>query len=152
MIKELRPHVAIIAHDGKQADLVAFAAHNRGRLKAGYLVATATTSSLTQEKVGLAVHRLASGPLAGSAHMAARVAGSGVDAVFFIVDPLGRHHHDPDIQTRLPVCTLPDVPLAIRIATADILMRFALRWEKARVRATARNRDRTNDGPPLDHP
>ncbi|EQD53042.1 methylglyoxal synthase, partial [mine drainage metagenome] len=68
-----RPHVAMIAHDGKKADMVAFATYNRERLKSCYLLATSTTGSLLEEKVGLEVHRLKSGPLGGDAQMAARV-------------------------------------------------------------------------------
>jgi methylglyoxal synthase len=132
--------VAIIAHDGKKADLVAFATYNRDRLKACYLLATGTTGSLLEEKVGLNVHRLKSGPLGGDAQMAARVVEGEVDAVIFIVDPLGKHPHDPDIQTLLRICNVHDVPLATNIATADILMGSELLWDKARARASTRQR------------
>jgi len=140
LAQALRPHVAIIAHDGKKADLVAFATYNRERLKACYLLATDTTGSLLQEKVGLEVHHLKSGPLGGDAQMAARVVEGDVDAVIFIVDPLGKHPHDPDIQTLLRICNVHDVPLATNIATADILMGSELLWEKAKVRASTRQR------------
>jgi methylglyoxal synthase len=140
-----RPHVAIIAHDGKKADVVAFATYNRERLKACYLLATGTTGSLLREKVGLEVHCLKSGPLGGDAQMAARVVEGEVDAVIFIVDPLGKHPHDPDIQTLLRICNVHDVPLATNIATADILMGSELLWEKARARASTRHRSRFGD-------
>ena len=98
----------------------------RDRLKACYLLATGTTGSLLREKVGLEVHCLKSGPLGGDAQMAARVVEGEVDAVIFIVDPLGKHPHDPDIQTLLRICNVHDVPLATNIATADILMGLSL--------------------------
>ena len=47
--------LALIAHDGKKADLVAFATFNRAALSEFDLVATATTGRLLREKVGLAV-------------------------------------------------------------------------------------------------
>ncbi len=141
----LRPHVAIIAHDGKKADLVAFATYNRERLRACYLIATGTTGSLLQQKVGLEVHRLMSGPLGGDAQMAARVVEGEVDAVIFIVDPLGKHPHDPDIQTLLRICNVHDVPLATNIATADILMASQLLWDKAKQRASTRREARLEE-------
>lgn len=148
-----RPHVAMVAHDGKKADMVAFATYNRERLKSCYLLATSTTGSLLQEKVGLDVHRLKSGPLGGDAQMAARVVEGEVDAVIFIVDPLGKHPHDPDIQTLLRVCNVHDVPLATNIATADILMGSEVLWEKARVRASARHKSRMRTtSSPSSHP
>jgi methylglyoxal synthase len=134
--------VAIIAHDGKKADLVAFATYNRGRLKTCYLLATSHTGSLLEEKVGLSVQKFPSGPLGGDVQVAAQVVDGEIDAVLFIVDPLGKHPHDPDIQTLLRICNVHDVPLATNIATADVLMGSEVLWEKARNRADARLRRR----------
>ena len=83
-----RPRVAIIAHDGKKADLVAFATFNRDRLKQCHLLATGTTGRLLVEKVGLTVEGLESGPLGGDIQIANRIVEGEVDAVIFIVDPL----------------------------------------------------------------
>ncbi len=140
-----RPRVAIIAHDGKKADLVAFATYNRERLRTCDLLATSTTGSLLQEKVGLDVQRVRSGPLGGDAQVAARVVEGEVDAVIFIVDPLGKHPHDPDIQTLLRICNVHDVPLATNVSTADVLMGSEVLWEKASRRAAARQQRRDPD-------
>jgi methylglyoxal synthase len=114
--------IALIAHDGKKADMVAFATFNRDRLMSFNLVATGTTGSLLVEKVGLDVERLLSGPLGGDAQIAARVAQGEVDAVFFFVDPLDKHPHDPDIQTLLRACNVHDMPIATNVATADLII------------------------------
>ena len=45
-----------------------------------------------------------------------------VDCVFFFVDPLDKHPHEPDIQTLLRACTVHNVPIATNIATADLLI------------------------------
>jgi len=122
------PRVAIIAHDGKKADLVAFATFNRERLKRCHLIATGTTGRLLAEKVGLAVERMESGPHGGDAQIASRVVEGMVDAVLFIVDPLDKHPHDPDIQTLMRICNVRNVPLATNIASADILISSPLLW------------------------
>ena len=122
------PRVAIIAHDGKKADLVAFATFNRERLKRCLLIATGTTGRLLSEKVGLAVERMESGPHGGDVQIANRVVEGAVDAVLFIVDPLDKHPHDPDIQTLMRICNVRNVPLATNIATADILISSRLLW------------------------
>jgi methylglyoxal synthase len=126
------PRVAIIAHDGKKADLVAFATFNRERLKRCHLIATGTTGRLLVEKVGLAVDRLESGPHGGDVQIANRVVEGAVDAVLFIVDPLDKHPHDPDIQTLMRICNVRNVPLATNIATADILICSPLLWSADR--------------------
>src|ERR1700738_1825908 len=122
------PRVEIIAHDGKKADLVAFATFNRERLKRCNLIATGTTGRLLVEKVGLQVERLESGPHGGDVQIANRVVEGVVDAVLFIVDPLDKHPHDPDIQTLMRICNVRNVPLATNIATADVLICSPLLW------------------------
>ena len=117
-----RPTIAIIAHDGRKADLVAWATFNRDRLAEYDLVATATTGALLRDKVGLPVEAVLSGPLGGDAQIAAMVAEGRIRAVFFFVDPLSAHPHDPDIRTVLRVCNVHNVPLATNVASADLFL------------------------------
>jgi len=114
--------IALIAHDGKKADMVAFATFNREKLSGFNLIATATTGRLLVEKVGLDVECLLSGPHGGDAQIAARVVQGEVDAVFFFVDPLDKHPHDPDIQTLLRACNVHNVPIATNTTTADLII------------------------------
>jgi methylglyoxal synthase len=114
--------IALIAHDGKKADMVAFATYNREKLAGYHLIATGTTGTLLRDKVGLEVEILLSGPLGGDAQIAARVAQGQVTGVIFFVDPLNAHPHDPDIQGLLRVCNVHNVPLATNVATADLIV------------------------------
>jgi methylglyoxal synthase len=114
--------IALIAHDGKKADMVAFATFNRERLRTYHLVATASTGRLLIEKVGLDVTCVASGPYGGDAQIGAQVVTGEMAAVIFLVDPLDKHPHDPDIQTLLRLCNVHNVPLATNIATADCII------------------------------
>jgi methylglyoxal synthase len=123
------PRLALIAHDGKKADLLAFAMYNRVRLQGCRLVATSSTGELLEAKAGLSVERVESGPFGGDAQIAAQVVEGRVDAVIFIVDPHDRHPHEPDIQTLLRICNVHDVPLATNIATADLVLSSPLLWE-----------------------
>ncbi len=116
------PRLAIIAHDGKKADLVAFATFNRDRLGEFDLVATSSTGRLLTDKVGLEVECLEAGPVGGDVQIANRVVEGEIDAVVFMVDPLDKHPHDPDIQTLLRICNVCNVPLATNSATADALI------------------------------
>jgi methylglyoxal synthase len=117
-----RTKLALIAHDGRKADLVAFATYNRDRLAEFDLVATATTGNLLTEKVGLPCQKVLSGPHGGDAQIAAMVAEGTVTAVIFLVDPLTSHPHDPDIQTVLRVCNVHNVPIATNVAAADLFV------------------------------
>jgi len=117
-----RDVLAIIAHDGKKADMLAWATYNRALLAQHELIATASTGALLKDKVGLKVSMLKSGPLGGDAQIAAQVVEGRVRAVFFFVDPLSAHPHDPDIRTLLRVCNVHNVPIATNLAAADLFL------------------------------
>ncbi len=114
--------LALIAHDGKKADMVAFAMQYKDVLERYELIATSTTGSLLQEKCGLKITRMMSGPLGGDAQIASKVAEGIIEAVFFFVDPLGKHPHDPDIQSLLRICNAHNIPLATNPATASYII------------------------------
>jgi methylglyoxal synthase len=114
--------IALIAHDGKKADMLAFAMQNRESLARFQLVATGTTGKLIQDKTGLEVERVLSGPLGGDVQIAARVVTGDIHAVVFFVDPLDKHPHDPDIQTLMRACNVHNVPMATNVASAAFII------------------------------
>jgi methylglyoxal synthase len=114
--------LALIAHDNRKVDLVAWATFNRDTLAQFIMMATRHTGRLMRDKVGLEVEVLLSGPEGGDAQIAARVATGAVDAVFFFVDPLTTQPHDPDIRALLRVCNVHNVPLATNVASADLII------------------------------
>ena len=114
--------LALIAHDNKKVDLVAWATFNRAALSLFDLVATGHTAQLVHTKVGLPVQALLSGPQGGDAQIAAMVATGVVGGVFFFVDPLSAQPHEPDIRALLRVCNVHNVPVAANLATADLII------------------------------
>lgn len=117
-----RRTLALISHDGKKADMVAFVMDHKERLSEFNLVATNTTGKLITEKTGLEVTQMLSGPYGGDAQIAAMVAEGKISAVFFFVDPLGKHPHDPDILGLLRICNVHNIPLATNSATGKLLI------------------------------
>ncbi|MCA0458884.1 MAG: methylglyoxal synthase [Chloroflexi bacterium] len=114
--------LALVAHDGKKADMVAFALSHKEVLQKYDLVATKTTGQLLKDKCGLEVRQMLSGPLGGDAQIAGQVAEGKIEAVFFFVDPLTANPHDPDIQGLLRICNVHNVPLATNAATAKYII------------------------------
>ena len=117
-----RKTVALIAHDNKKDEMIAFAQEHRDVLERYDLIGTGTTGGLISEKVGLNVTRMLSGPIGGDAQIAARVAEGTVAAVFFFIDALDKHPHDPDINSLLRICNVHDVPLATNPSTAAYII------------------------------
>ncbi len=114
--------IAIIAHDGKKADMVAFLLDNKVYLKTAQLVATGTTGQHV-ENAGLEVHRFLSGPLGGDAQIAALAAEKKLDLVIFFRDPLDKHPHEPDVQMLMRLCDVHNIPLATNKATAELILK-----------------------------
>ncbi|WP_291104276.1 MULTISPECIES: methylglyoxal synthase [unclassified Flavobacterium] len=115
--------IAIIAHDGKKADMVQFLNKNQTILQQERikLIATGTTGSKA-ENAGFKVLKMLSGPLGGDAQIAARVAEGKTQMVLFFKDPLSSHAHDADINMLIRVCDVHNVPLATNEATAQLLL------------------------------
>ncbi|QPC81766.1 methylglyoxal synthase [Phototrophicus methaneseepsis] len=120
--KAPRKTLALIAHDGKKADMVAFVMAYREVLARYDLIATNTTGTLIRDKTGLPVTLMLSGPQGGDAQIAAMIAEHKIEAVFFLIDPLGKHPHDPDIQTLLRICNVHNVALATNTSTAEFII------------------------------
>jgi methylglyoxal synthase len=114
--------IALIAHDGKKAEMVAFVKDNLASLRRFKLVATRTTGKLI-EQTGLKVRRMQRGPMGGDAQIAAMMVEKTIDAVVFLRDPLGVHPHEPDIFSLLRLADVHNVPLATNLASAEILIK-----------------------------
>jgi methylglyoxal synthase len=121
-----RHEIALIAHDEKKDDLIAFVRKHLDQLNRCHLVATLTTGTLLREAVGIHVDTVASGPQGGDLQIGARIVDGFIDAVIFFRDPLTAHPHEPDIQAVLKVCDVHDIPLATNPASANLLLRGLL--------------------------
>lgn len=116
--------LAIIAHDGKKAEMVQFINKNKNLLIAENIkiIATGTTGGKV-EQTGIKVKKMLSGPLGGDAQIAARVAEGKTKMVLFFKDPNSSHPHEPDINMLIRICDVHNVPLATNEATAQLLLK-----------------------------
>ena len=117
----MKKRIALIAHDGRKAEMVAFVKDFKEILAGMDLVATGTTGGHI-ERTGLNVTKKLSGPNGGDAQIAAMAAEGELDCILFFRDPLGKHPHEPDVQMLLRICDVHNVPLATNPATAKYLL------------------------------
>ena len=118
-------NIAIIAHDNKKADMVAFVMKRLDYFKRETikLYATGTTGTHIKHAGGLEVECLKSGPLGGDAQIATLIVEGKIDMVLFFIDPMFSHPHAVDIHMLMRLCNVYDIPLATNYSTANILIK-----------------------------
>ena len=124
-------NIAIIAHDNKKADMVAFVLKRMDFFKQNNvnIYATGTTGKHI-ENAGLDVNCLLSGPMGGDAQIAAKLVEGHIDMVLFFIDPLFSHPHEVDVQMLMRLCNVHDIPLATNYSTAKCLVSYFKREGK----------------------
>jgi methylglyoxal synthase len=119
-------NIALIAHDGKKADMVAFVMKrlsffNNEQVN---IVATGTTGKMIRHAGVDKVISVNSGPMGGDAEIGSMVSKGQMDAVIFFRDPLDKHPHDVDISMLMRLCDVHQVPLATNYKSGHILVKY----------------------------
>ncbi|KZY32075.1 MULTISPECIES: methylglyoxal synthase [unclassified Oleiphilus] len=119
-------NIALIAHDNRKSDLVAWLNQHIEALSSCQFTTTGTSGKLIEEKTGLSVNRVQSGPLGGDQQIGALIADGKIDLLIFFWDPLEPMSHDPDIKALLRLATLWNIPVACNKSTADFIVHSPL--------------------------
>lgn len=126
--------IALVAHDNRKPDLVAWVRWNYRSLLAHDLVCTGTTGlkieraleeKITEEGASLEpprMLRLKSGPLGGDQQLGAMISEGRIDVLVFFWDPMEPQPHDVDVKALLRIAVLYNVPAASNRSSADFLI------------------------------
>ncbi len=122
----MKKTIALIAHDNKKGEMIAWAKRNFEVLKNHHLCGTGTTAKLITNETGLVVKAFLSGPLGGDQQIGAQIAEKKIDIVIFFTDPLTAQPHDPDVKALLRIADVHNIPIATNKATADYFLSSSL--------------------------
>jgi methylglyoxal synthase len=113
--------IALIAHDGKKADMVSFVMKRLPFFTSDNVevVATGTTGKHLIHAGLQKVQTMFSGPMGGDAQIASMIINKEVNVVIFFIDPLEVHPHQVDVSMLLRICNVHDIPLATNYSTAS---------------------------------
>ena len=123
-------NIALIAHDGKKAELIEWCKENADILRKHSLCGTGTTARMITDATELPVKGYNSGPLGGDQQIGAKIVEGKVDFVVFFSDPLTAAPHDPDVKALMRIAQVYDIPFANNKATADFLIKSSLMDEE----------------------
>lgn len=116
--------IALVAHDARKDELVAWVGNHLPQLGGAELWATGTTGSrILAAYPDLTLTRLKSGPLGGDQQLGAMIAEGRLDALVFFIDPLSPLPHDVDVKALTRLAVVYDLPMALSPATADCIFR-----------------------------
>ncbi|GGZ93449.1 methylglyoxal synthase [Streptomyces subrutilus] len=117
--------IALVAHDTRKADLLAWTERRSAELGRHRLYGTGTTGTLINRRLGLPVTPLRSGPLGGDQQIGALVTSGDIGLLIFFYDPLSAHPHGDDVRALIRLAALANIPIALNSATADALITSA---------------------------
>jgi len=118
--------IALIAHDNKKQQLVAWCQKHREDLQQHTLYATGTTGSVIEKNTGLAINKLISGPLGGDQQVGSLITEGKVDFLIFFWDPFEPMPHDPDVKALLRIAAVWNIPVACNQISADFMVASSL--------------------------
>jgi methylglyoxal synthase len=114
--------LALVAHDAKKNEMLAWAKENIHILRNRKLIGTSHTGGLLSNLLDLEVEAYGHGPSGGDILLAAKILSGEVDKIIFFIDSETPQGHEHDIQTLIRTAVIHNIPIALNRATASLIV------------------------------
>lgn len=117
-----KKNIALVAHDHRKIDLLAWVVERKDILLRHNLFATGTTGKLIEKELQVPIVKFFSGPLGGDQQIGSLIAQGQIDMLVFFWDPMNAQPHDTDVKALLRLSVAWNILLACDRTTADFLI------------------------------
>ncbi|MEA3280946.1 MAG: methylglyoxal synthase [Euryarchaeota archaeon] len=116
-------HIALVVQEGMKDNLQKLVNDHKTLLLDNYVVSTKGTAEYLHEKTEITVSKaVSSGQEGGDINIANMVLEGDVDVAIFLLNPIRYFPHCQDAYALMRVCNFKNIPLAMNMKTADLIL------------------------------
>ncbi len=116
-------HIALVVQEGMKDNLQKLVNDHKTFLLDNYVVSTEGTAEYLHEKTEITVSKaVSSGQEGGDINIANMVLEGDIDVAIFLLNPIRYFPHCQDAYALMRVCNFKNIPLAMNMKTADLIL------------------------------
>jgi len=116
-------HIALVAQEGMKDNLQKLVNDHKAFLSENYIVSTKGTAEYLHEKTEIVVTEIVnSGQEGGDIIIANMLLEGDIDVAIFLLNPIRYFPHCQDAYALMRVCNFKNIPLAMNMRTADVML------------------------------
>jgi methylglyoxal synthase len=116
-------HIALVVQEGMKDNLQKLVNDHKTFLSDNYIVSTKGTAEYLHEKTEVVVNKVVnSGQEGGDISIANMLLQGDIDVAIFLLNPIRYFPHCQDAYALMRVCNFKNIPLAMNMKTADLIL------------------------------
>ncbi len=119
----MKIHIALVVQEGMKDHLQKLVNDHKTFLSDNYIVSTKGTAEYLHEKTEVVVNKVVnSGQEGGDISIANMLLQGDIDVAIFLLNPIRYFPHCQDAYALMRVCNFKNIPLAMNMKTADLIL------------------------------
>ena len=119
----MKVHIALVVQEGMKDNLQKLVNDHKTFLSDNYIVSTKGTAEYLHEKTEITVTEIVnSGQEGGDINIANMLLEGNIDVAIFLLNPIRYFPHCQDAYALMRVCNFKNIPLAMNMKTANLIL------------------------------